>query len=638
LSGGLWLVDIRVKDHTLYVKSEYNQNIVKFMRSRPVRKWNINTRQWEIPEQELENLIPILNGLEYKIKYEEAPNPIKEIPETYNFKTKPFEHQKEAIAYGLKHNKFLLADEQGCVDGDMEISYNLSGSSQKVKLSEFYKTYQKSRVKDKFKVRCLKNNIFGLNSVKNVVFSGIKDVYRLSTNDGKSVNVTFDHEILTDKGFKSLCDISVGDTIITNGEVLTCPICGTTENIVTYPYAKFYGYCKSCMYSQRDGKKYNGDEIGRVVGKDGYIFLYGKKYRKHPRYTPNGIPEHVVVAEEKIGRMLRDDEVVHHINRCVSDKSPDNLMVLTKQEHYLIHDPETHFHRDYVHSSGSTVVVIPKKSTVSSIEYIGKKETYDIVMEDPYRNFVANKIVVHNCGKSKTVLDLACIFKQERKYKHVLIITCVNSIKYNWRNEVQKHTNENGYILGTKITKKGTEYIGSNEDRLADIQRIETNPNYFIITNIETLRYNKKIEIPCKTKKNGVQRYKKKTIFPIVEELQKQLKNGNISMIIVDEIHRCLAPETKIKTDSGYVEIQEIFNNRNYMVATLCSDGDIEYVKPSNYFVNPVFDNMIRLSFLTDEGEEKEIVCTKDHRFLTKNRGYVSAEDITEQDEVVCLD
>lgn len=632
------MVDIRVKDHTLYVKSEYNQNIVNFMRSRPVRKWNINTRQWEIPEQELENLIPILNGLEYKIKYEEVPNPINEIPESYTFKTKPFEHQKEAIAYGLKHNKFLLADEQGCVDGDMEISYNLSGASHRVKLSEFYKTYQKSKVKDKFKVRCLKDNIFGLNSVRNVVFSGIKDVYKLSTNDGKSVNVTSDHEILTDSGFKSLNNISVGDTIITNGDVLTCPICGTTENIVTYPYAKFYGYCRSCMYSQRDGKKYKGDEIGRVVGKDGYIFLYGKKYRKHPRYTPNGIPEHVVVAEEKIGRMLREDEVVHHINRCVSDNSPDNLMVLTKQEHYLIHDPETHFHRDYVHSSGSTVIVIPKKSKVSSIEYVGKKETYDIVMEDPYRNFVANKIVVHNCGKSKTVLDLACIFKQERKYKHVLIITCVNSIKYNWRNEVQTHTNENGYILGTKLTKKGTEYIGSNEDRLADIQRIETNPNYFIITNIETLRYNKKIEIPCKTKKNDVQRYKKKTVFPIVEELQKQLKNGNISMIIVDEIHRCLAPETKIKTNSGYVEIQEIFNNRNYMIATLCPDGNIEYVEPSNYFVNPVFDNMIKLSFLTDGGEEKEIVCTKDHRFLTKNRGYVSAEDITEQDEVVCFD
>ena len=45
------------------------------------------------------------------------------------FKTTPYQHQIEGVLYGLNHNKFLLGDEQGCIDGDMQIYYNLNGNS-----------------------------------------------------------------------------------------------------------------------------------------------------------------------------------------------------------------------------------------------------------------------------------------------------------------------------------------------------------------------------------------------------------------------------------------------------------------------------------------------------------------------------
>ena len=146
-------------------------------------------------------------------------------------------------------------------------------------------------------------------------------------------------------------------------------------------------------------------------------------------------------------------------------------------------------------------------------------------------------------GKTKTMLDLSLILKKKEGIKHVLIVACVNGLKYNWRAEIEKHTNEKGYILGTRKTKKGREYIGSNEERLKDVEVLETGADidkyYYLITNIETLRYSKKITVPLKTKKNGVQKFKKQTVYPIVEALQEQLKKGNISMIIADEIHNC---------------------------------------------------------------------------------------------------
>lgn len=47
--------------------------------------------------------------------------------------------------------------------------------------------------------------------------------------------------------------------------------------------------------------------------------------------------EHKLMAEIKLGRPLKDNEVVHHINGDVTDNNPDNLMILTPHEHAVIH-------------------------------------------------------------------------------------------------------------------------------------------------------------------------------------------------------------------------------------------------------------------------------------------------------------
>ena len=147
-------------------------------------------------------------------------------------------------------------------------------------------------------------------------------------------------------------------------------------------------------------------------------------------------------------------------------------------------------------------------------------------------------------GKTKQVIDTACIRKRLNGVKHVLIITCVNGLKYNWRSEVEKHSNESAYILGTRYTKKGREYIGSNEERLADLKQLGTgsaiDDHYFIITNIETLRYNKTVVKPTKRKrKDGTYIEKKERVFPIMDEINRQIEAGNINMVAADEIHRC---------------------------------------------------------------------------------------------------
>lgn len=92
-------------------------------------------------------------------------------------------------------------------------------------------------------------------------------------------------------------------------------------------------------------------------------------------------------------------------------------------------------------------------------------------------------------GKTKQVIDIAVARKQLFNYSHCLIVCGVNSLKWNWFNEVKKHSNETAHILGQRTKKRtGELYIGSNKDKLYDLEHLEDIQDYFIITNVETLR------------------------------------------------------------------------------------------------------------------------------------------------------
>ena len=122
-------------------------------------------------------------------------------------------------------------------------------------------------------------------------------------------------------------------------------------------------------------------------------------------------------------------------------------------------------------------------------------------------------------------INIAVIKKQQKNYKHCLIICGVNGLKWNWKAEVEKHSNEKAYILGTRL-KKDKEYIGSLNDRLEDLEIIKEHTtilsefiypidSYFIITNIETLRNE-----------------------DIIKKLKELCDKQIINMIVVDEFHK----------------------------------------------------------------------------------------------------
>lgn len=132
-------------------------------------------------------------------------------------------------------------------------------------------------------------------------------------------------------------------------------------------------------------------------------------------------------------------------------------------------------------------------------------------------------------GKTKQIIDLVGCLEKTATINKVLIICGVNSLKYNWQSEISIHSNEKGWVLGTRYRKTtGKAYEGSTKDKLQDLDDLPDCK--YIITNVESLRA-------------GSQKISKtKYSFPIAEKLKTLCDNGTISVIAFDECHKSKNP------------------------------------------------------------------------------------------------
>ena len=102
-----------------------------------------------------------------------------------------------------------------------------------------------------------------------------------------------------------------------------CPACGASFS----PLRATSTYCsRPCARKKNGGQNAKPeswwtDQKGYIQGR---VLIDGK--RKH-------VKKHRLIAEQMIGRPLRPDEDVHHINGDKADNRPEKLMVLPHGEH-----------------------------------------------------------------------------------------------------------------------------------------------------------------------------------------------------------------------------------------------------------------------------------------------------------------
>lgn len=104
----------------------------------------------------------------------------------------------------------------------------------------------------------------------------------------------------------------------------------------------FTGLCKNCVnkYISKSGSKHHNWKGGKLVSKDGYIYLHISLIPEdeHVLVRPmlnnaDYVLEHRLIMARQINRSLHVKEIVHHMNGVKNDNRPENLMLCSNSSH-----------------------------------------------------------------------------------------------------------------------------------------------------------------------------------------------------------------------------------------------------------------------------------------------------------------
>lgn len=95
-------------------------------------------------------------------------------------------------------------------------------------------------------------------------------------------------------------------------------------------------------------------------------------------------------------------------------------------------------------------------------------------------------------GKTNEIIWYAETLKRREIIDHCLIICGVDSLRQNWKKEINKFSTESCIVLGEKVSKKGKVSYVSVDQRAK--QLLEPIEEFFVVVNVATLRSDKIIE------------------------------------------------------------------------------------------------------------------------------------------------
>jgi thymidylate synthase ThyX/Zn ribbon nucleic-acid-binding protein len=312
----------------------------------------------------------------------------------------------------LRHRSFSF--QEFCLSGSSRITIvSKKGVVQRIPIKELYDKWQKKSFKARY-ARAYDTELerFITAPIKSVYCSGKKPVFsfEIETNDSKrNISCTREHRVLTkEKGF-----VPFG---VAYDERLTVALNGVTADPLPYQDPETLK-ANAWMGSTKFAHSYG---IAEVTAR--------KWFRKHgvTPYNPNNAPASSVNASfsARLGTFMkwaRNNIRAKECQHCGHDGSVHRLEV----SHIEAHNGDSNLafdennlqtlcsscHREYDMKKqgktyGWTLGMTAKWGKISSQTYTGIEETYDIEMDHPTHNFIADGIVVHNSQRYADVKSL----------------------------------------------------------------------------------------------------------------------------------------------------------------------------------------------------------------------------------------
>lgn len=211
-------------------------------------------------------------------------------------------------------------------------------------------------------------------------------------------------------------------------------------------------------------------------------------------------------------------------------------------------------------------------------------------------------------GKTNSIIWLAETLKRRGVIDHCFIICGVNSLKQNWKKEIEKFSTESAVVLGEYTTRNGTLRYRPMDKRAQQLK--DPIEEFFVITNLESLRDDR-----------------------IIEAFKKS--SNKFGMIAFDEAHKCLTGDTVVQTDNGEISLFELsrLDSLPKVLSYNKRTGKNELRQIISITKSTPEEDLLEL-ILDDGGIKRHLKCTASHKIFTTNRGWVCAKDLTEKDDI----
>lgn len=361
----------------------------------------------------------------------------------------------------LRHRSFSF--QEFCVSGDTKISLGLVSSGKKVRMqiSDMYDKYISGDLLHRYVIRSYNtdSNKIEYFNIKEVFKTGIKEVWEIKLDNGKSVKCTKDHKFHLKTGFKPLKDIKEGDFIAHNGtpvyqdkEWLAQAKIRSIENkrgvqgiadeaACSYHTIRKWLKVHGLTFSKKEvssyttvwnkglpaeqqpmyGKPHSSEtrekmRASSIKGEDSNLFISGG-------YAQGKLPFRRRVAQVSKGSLntlrIRQNYRCAICGRDITKVDDVNLGVEVDHIKPVSLYPESAFDEnnmqavclDPCHSAKSAKETEEANETVlysrvASITYIGEEDTFDIEVDHTSHNYIANGIVSHNSQRYASVESL----------------------------------------------------------------------------------------------------------------------------------------------------------------------------------------------------------------------------------------
>lgn len=212
------------------------------------------------------------------------------------------------------------------------------------------------------------------NKIVDIRYQGVRDVYRVTVSSGKTIDVTLNHKFKTQRGELRLEDIVVGDKI---------PVCIGYE-IEDTGY-RFTDKGKLSRFHTQNEEYREEFVLNSEKGHSGFVKKQETQQLKLRYYTKNLKKDFCEVCGKKDCRLE-----VHHIDNCHGNNDISNLQTVCSSCHKKLH-------YEIGRAKQGDKGLLVEWQEITSIEYAGKDNVYDIEMADPYHTFtIDNGIVTCN--------------------------------------------------------------------------------------------------------------------------------------------------------------------------------------------------------------------------------------------------